>query len=367
MSLSPSERARYARHILLPEVGAAGQERLKAAKVLLVGAGGLGSPAALYLAAAGVGTLGVAEFDAVDPSNLQRQVLYGTGDAGRPKLEAAARRLADLNPSVTVVPHPGRLTAEHALETVRRYDLVVDGSDDFATRYLVNDACALAGVPDVYGAVYRFEGQASVFWAAKGPCYRCLHPEPPPPGLVPNCAEAGVLGVLPGVVGTLQAAEALKLLLGLGEPLVGTLLVYDALAADFARLALKKDPACVLCGPRATLKSLVDYDRLCGAEGPVPTVSPEAFKAALAGGAGVLDVREDAEVAERPVPGARHIPLGQLESRLGELDPAARLVVVCRSGARSAKAVRLLAAKGFAGASSLAGGLAAFDLLDSAP
>ncbi|TBR26029.1 molybdopterin-synthase adenylyltransferase MoeB [bacterium] len=362
--LTPAELSRYSRHVALPEVGVEGQEKLKRAKVLLVGAGGLGSPAALYLAAAGVGRLGLADFDVVDATNLQRQVLYGTSSLGRPKVEAAADRLTDLNPLVSLSLHPGRLTSENALDVVRGYDVVVDGADNFATRYLVNDACALAGVPDVYASIYRFEGQVSVFWTQKGPCYRCLFPEPPAPGLVPSCAEGGVLGVLPGVVGALQAAEALKLLLGVGEPLLGTLLLYDALEASFKRLSLRKDPRCRLCGPNPSVTELIDYELFCSGGRGAPKAAEatvEELKARMAaGGVVVLDVRELHELDICRIPGTKHIPLGELPKRFAELDPAAEIYVHCRSGARSANAVAFLKEKGYAKAVNVAGGILAW-------
>ncbi|MGP8135237.1 MAG: molybdopterin-synthase adenylyltransferase MoeB, partial [Thermoplasmata archaeon] len=267
-SLSSEELRRYSRHLLLPEVGLAGQRRLRRSRALIVGTGGLGSPAALYLAAAGVGTIGLVDFDTVELSNLQRQLLFATSDVGRPKLVAAADRLSGLNPGVRIVPHELRLDSTNALEIVRQYDVVLDGTDNFPTRYLVNDACVLTGIPNVYGSIYRFEGQVSVFDARHGPCYRCLYPAPPPPDLVPSCAEAGVLGVLPGVIGVLQATEAVKLLLGIGEPLIGRLLLYDALALKFRELKLRKNPECVLCSPRATQKGLVDYPAFCGVPAP---------------------------------------------------------------------------------------------------
>src|SRR5215213_8129722 len=262
--LSSEESLRYARHLILDGVGPAGQRRLKQSRVLVVGAGGLGSPVALYLAAAGVGTLGIADFDVVDVTNLQRQVIHGTGDVGRPKLDSARDRIGEINPHVAVEPHPVRLTSANALEIVREYDVVVDGTDNFPTRYLLNDACVLAGKPNVYGSILRWEGQASVFWAGRGPCYRCLFAEPPPPGMVPNCAEGGVLGVLPGIVGSIQAAEALKLLLGAGEPLVGRLLLFDALRMRFREMRLRRDPACPACGENPTIHELIDYERFCG-------------------------------------------------------------------------------------------------------
>lgn len=359
--LAREELQRYSRHLLVPDVGVAGQRRLKAARVLLVGAGGLGSPVGLYLAAAGVGTLGVVDFDAVDLTNLQRQVLHGTRDLGRSKVESARARLADLNPHVEVVAHETRLTAANALDLVGRYDLVVDGADNFATRYLVNDACVLAGRPEVYASVHRFEGQATVFCAPGGPCYRCLHPEPPPPGLVPSCAEGGVLGVLPGLLGTIQATEAVKLILGIGEPLVGRLLLVDALGMRFRTLKLRPDPRCPACGTR-TLRALADEDQGCGApaaEAPVPEILPAELAERLRRGDALelLDVREPHEWELGRIEGARLQPLAGLAEALATLATERELVVYCRSGVRSARAVRLLHEAGFRRAVSLAGGI----------
>ncbi len=359
--LAREELLRYSRHLLVPDVGVEGQRRLKAARVLLVGAGGLGSPVGLYLAAAGVGTLGLVDFDAVDVTNLQRQVLHGTRDLGRPKVESARARLQDLNPHVEVVAHETRLTAANALDLVGRYDLVVDGADNFATRYLVNDACVLAGRTEVHASVHRFEGQATVFGAPGGPCYRCLHPEPPPPGLVPSCAEGGVLGVLPGLLGTIQATETVKLILGLGEPLVGRLLLVDALGMRFRTVKLRPDPRCPACGTR-TLRALTDLEPLCAApaeEAPVPEILPVELAARLRRGEALdlLDVREAHEWEIGRIEGARLQPLSGLSDALGALAPERELVVYCRSGVRSARAVRLLREAGFRRAVSLAGGI----------
>jgi sulfur-carrier protein adenylyltransferase/sulfurtransferase len=370
--LSPAETARYSRHLALPEVGPEGQEKLKAGRVLLVGAGGLGSPAALYLTAAGVGTLGIAEFDVVDETNLQRQVLFGTGDLGRAKLEAAADRLYDLNPHVEVRPHPGRLTGETALEIVEEYDLVVDGTDNFPTRYLVNDACALLGRPYVYGSIFRFEGQVSVFDARSGPCYRCLFREPPPPGLVPSCAEGGVLGVLPGIIGSLQALEAIKLILGTGDTLLGRLLLFDALALRWRELKLRKNPDCPLCGEAPTITALIDYDAFCGlrstaapAYEEIPEIDVQTLKRRLDAGERpvLVDVRQPYEWQAGNLArwGARLIPLGELDERLGELDPGAETVLYCRSGGRSENAARRLRAAGFRNLINLRGGMVAWD------
>ncbi len=369
-ALDRDELRRYSRHLLLPEVGVAGQKRLRRAKVLLVGAGGLGAPAALYLAAAGVGEIGLVDVDEIELSNLQRQVLYSSADVGRPKLEAARDRLEALNPGVRVVTHPGRLTSENALDVLRPYEVVVDGTDNFPTRYLVNDACVLLGKPNVYGSIYRFEGQASVFDARRGPCYRCLYPEPPPPDLVPSCAEAGVLGVLPGMIGMIQATETVKLLLGTGEPLYGRLLLYDALAMRFRELTLRKNPACVLCSPTATQHGLIDYPAFCGvpaagaapAGDGLPEISPEELKAELGGDdpPTLLDVREPNEWDIVHLPDAHLIPRGELADRLNELTGARRLVVYCRTGGRSSQATRLLLDLGFSNVRNLTGGITAW-------
>jgi len=369
-ALDPDELERYGRHLVIPQVGLDGQRRLKAARVLLVGAGGLGSPAALYLAAAGVGSLTIVDHDRVDRSNLQRQLLHGEADVGRRKVESARDRLRDVNPHVAVAVHATRLTAANALEFVRGHDLVLDGSDNFATRYLVNDACVLAGVPNVYASVQRFEGQASVFAAPEGPCYRCLFPEPPPPDLVPNCAEAGVLGVLPGLLGTIQATEALKLLLGVGEPLVGRLLLVDALAMRLRTIAIPRNPSCPACGTRE-LRALVDYDAWCAGAGGasaagqpveerVEEIAPAQLAARLKADAALvlLDVREPNEWALARIPGARLVPLGTLDAALATLDPRADVVVHCQSGVRSALAARRLRAAGFTRVRSLTGGIA---------
>lgn len=369
--LSPEERQRYGRHLILRDVGEAGQTRLKASRVLLVGAGGLGSPCALYLAAAGVGTLGLVDADVVDVTNLQRQVLHGTAAVGRPKLESAAERLRDLNPHVTVVRHDAWLTSANALEIVRAYDVVVDGTDNFATRYLVNDACVLIGRPNVHASVFQFDGQASVFATAAGPCYRCLYPEPPPPGLVQNCAEGGVLGVLPGLLGMIQATETLKLLLDLGDSLAGRLLMVDALSMAFRTIQVDRDPDCPACGQR-TITALVDYDAFCGtpplaAPAGAATAVVEVSAPALAEQLGqpdapiVIDVREPHETAGGMIAGARAIPLGQVVSAAADLDPSQRYVLVCRSGVRSADAVRRLSRLGFQSLASLAGGMLAWE------
>jgi molybdopterin/thiamine biosynthesis adenylyltransferase/rhodanese-related sulfurtransferase/molybdopterin converting factor small subunit len=372
--LSAEEILRYSRHLIMPEVGMAGQRRLKAARVLLVGAGGLGSPAALYLAAAGVGRLGLVDFDVVDVTNLQRQVLHGTKDVGRPKLESARERIRDINPHVELATYETRLTSENALEILREYDVVVDGTDNFPTRYLTNDACVLLGKPNVYGSIFRFEGQVSVFDAARGPCYRCLFREPPPPGLVPSCAEGGVLGVLPGVVGALQALEAIKLVLGIGEPLVGRLLLLDALALRWRELKLHKDPACPVCGEHPTIRGLIDYDEFCGVpqaeaaeaaeRAGLAEMTASELKARLDRGEplAIVDVREphEWEIANLEPLGARLIPLAQLPARMHELSSADEIVLHCRTGTRSAKAYRQLHAAGFRRLWNLKGGILAW-------
>jgi adenylyltransferase/sulfurtransferase len=359
--LSDEEILRYARHLVLPEVGVEGQRRLKDARVLLVGAGGLGSPVALYLAAAGVGRLGIVEPDVVDATNLQRQVLHGTSGLGRKKVESARDRIRDLNPHVEVVGHDAWLTSGNALEIVGGYDLVVDGTDNFATRYLVNDACVLLGRPNVYGSVFRFEGQATVFCTADGPCYRCLYPEPPAPGLVPSCAEGGVLGILPGLVGVVQATEVVKLVTGIGEPLVGRLLLVDALGMEFRTLSFRRDPRCPACGTRE-LRALGDYDRLCGTgeeTAGVPSITVAELDARRRRGddLDLLDVRERPEWEIARIEGARLVPLSSFGDAAGALDPARDLVVYCRTGTRSARVVRRLREAGFARVWSLEGGI----------
>ena len=366
--LSNDEILRYSRHLIMPEVGLDGQQRLKAARVLCVGAGGLGSPLLLYLAAAGVGTLGLVDFDVVDYTNLQRQVIHATPDVGRPKLESAAEKLRALNPYVALRPFETRLTSQNALELVRQFDLVVDGTDNFATRYLVNDACVLTGRPNVYGSIFRFDGQASVLCAQDGPCYRCLYPEPPPPGLVPSCAEGGVLGILPGLVGLIQATEAVKLILGRGEPLVGRLLLVDALQMRFRELKVRKSPDCPVCGPRPTITALQDYEAFCGVRGEeapsdlqVPEIQVEELKRRLDAGEDllILDVREPHEYQICNL-GGLLIPLSELPRRVHELDSSREIVAHCRSGPRSARAVAFLRQAGFRKARNLAGGILAW-------
>jgi molybdopterin/thiamine biosynthesis adenylyltransferase/rhodanese-related sulfurtransferase len=362
-ALTREEAQRYARHLLLPNVTTVGQRRLKASRVLVVGAGGLGSPVAMYLAAAGVGHLGLVDFDDVDITNLQRQLLHGTADIGRPKLESARDRLHDVNPNVDVALYAERLTSANALEIMRGYDVVVDGTDNFATRYLTNDACVILGIPNVYGSVYRFEGQASVFATQSGPCYRCLFREPPPPGLVPSCAEGGVLGVLPGMVGTIQANETIKLLIGAGEPLVGRLLLVDALNGGFRTVQIRRDAECPACGTRE-IRELIDYDAFCGTPAMEKSSSSEITPRELAermkkGSAPrIIDVREPHEYAIAKIPGAELIPLGTLGQHLESLDPAAEMVVMCHSGARSAWAVAQLRQRGFDRVMNLVGGIA---------
>lgn len=363
--LTPAEIRHYSRHLIMPEVGSAGQRRLKAARVLVIGAGGLGSPLGLYLAAAGVGTLGIVDFDVVDESNLHRQVLYGRSAVGRPKIRAAVERLGDVNPHIRIVPHETRLDAGNALELFRDYDVIVDGTDNFPTRYLVNDACVLTGKPNVYGSIFRFEGQVSIFWGARGPCYRCLFPEPPPPGLVPSCAEGGVLGVLPGIIGSLQANEVIKLIVGAGDPLIGRLVLFDALKMRFRELQLKKDPGCPVCSENPAQRELIDYNQLCGI-GPKPETSemddemtPGELKERLDAGEPLilLDVRTDPEIEIARIEGSVHIPLHELEDRLDELDPAAAYVVHCHHGGRSAAAIGFLRQMGFERLANLEGGI----------
>ncbi len=364
VELGPEEMNRYSRHMIIPEVGVAGQKRLKAASVLLIGAGGLGSPLSLYLAAAGIGRLGLVDFDVVEETNLHRQVIHGTADVGRRKLDSARESIAAINPFVKVETHDTRLTSANALHILDRYDIIVDGTDNFPTRYLVNDACVLLGKPNVYGSIFRFEGQASVFDATRGPCYRCLYPEPPPPGLVPSCAEGGVLGILPGIIGTLQANEAVKLVLGLGDSLVGRLLLFDALAMEFREVRLRKDPACALCGEHPTQRDLIDYEAFCGVgdlapPAAVPEISVRELSERL-DEVVLIDVREPHEVDIARIPGARLIPLGEFLDRVGEVERDRDVVVHCRSGLRSGKAVRLLLDAGYDRVRNLRGGILAW-------
>ncbi|MBD3336511.1 MAG: molybdopterin-synthase adenylyltransferase MoeB [Candidatus Eisenbacteria bacterium] len=400
VKLANEEIARYSRHLIMPEVTMEGQKRLKAGSVLLVGAGGLGSPLALYLAAAGVGRIGIVDFDVVDASNLQRQVIHGTGDLGKPKLQSARETLHDINPHVEVVLHEARLSSENALEIFRDYDIIADGTDNFPTRYLVNDACVLLGKPNVYGSIFRFEGQASVFHAAAGPCYRCLYPEPPPPGLVPSCAEGGVLGILPGVIGLLQATEAVKLLIGEGEPLIGRLLLYDALRMSFRELRLRRNPECPMCGENPTIRELIDYEAFCGVPGAqsagvvneevsrmvadmlrqtggsaqasgqsatavqpsLAGMTPEELKAKQEAGAPVVlvDVREPHEAQICSIPGSELMPLATVPERMEELDRSREIVFYCKYGQRSAQAALFCAHHGFERVYNLAGGILAW-------
>ncbi len=364
LELTAAEKSRYDRHLIMPEVGPEGQKKLKNASVLCVGVGGLGSPLALYLAAAGVGRIGLVDFDAVDASNLQRQILHDTPSVGTSKLASAKKRLLALNPFVSVETHELRLTSANAVELFKRYDIIADGTDNFATRYLVNDACVLTGKPNAYGSIFRFEGQLSVFALKDGPCYRCLYPEPPPPGLVPSCAEAGVLGVLPGVIGTLQAVEALKLILGIGRPLSGRLMLYDALEQSWRTLTIKKNPGCPVCSANPTIQAPIDYEAFCGLKEKtvtIPDISVQDLKAKLDRKEKfvLLDVREPHEYEIAKIPGSTLIPLGQLPERFGELDKNAPLIVHCKMGGRSAKAVQFLREKGF-DAVNVAGGINAW-------
>jgi adenylyltransferase/sulfurtransferase len=372
--LSGEEIKRYSRHLIMPEVGVEGQRRLKAGKVLCIGAGGLGSPAAMYLAAAGVGTIGIVDFDIVDFSNLQRQLLHGTPDVGRSKLASAKDRLNALNPNVHIETYDTALSSANAIKLFEPYDVILDGTDNFPTRYLVNDACVLTGKPNAYGSIFRFEGQASVFGTKDGPCYRCLYPEPPPPGLVPSCAEGGVLGVLPGIIGVIQATESIKLILGIGEPLIGRFMIYDALRMRFRELKLRKDADCPVCGTHPTVTELIDYEQFCGvaphqlaetaakaaaAGAGAAAIGPRELKTELDGGAPVvvLDVREPQEYQINRIPGSVLIPLGDLPKRYVELDPNASIVTQCKSGVRSAKAQEFLRSKGFSNVRNLTGGI----------
>ncbi len=370
-SFSPSEFARYSRHLIMPEVGLEGQKALKNSSVLIVGAGGLGTPSAMYLVAAGVGRVGIVDFDDIEKSNLHRQVLYSEEDVGRSKSEVAKERLLKVNPNVSIELHKLRLDSSNALDILKDYDIVMDGTDNFPTRYLVNDACVLLGKPNVYASIFRFEGQASVFYAKEGPCYRCLYPEPPPAGLVPSCAEGGVLGVLPGIMGSIQAAEAIDLILGKGTPLIGRLLLFDALDMKFKELKLRKNPDCPVCGEHPTVKALIDYEAFCGVKDEsdeVKEMTAGALKRLIDAGDDVflLDVREPSEYEMARIEGARLIPLGELPQRINELDTADDIVVYCHSGQRSAQAVHLLSGMGFKKAKNLKGGIVAWmEQLDS--
>jgi len=372
MGLTNEQIRRYSRHLIMPEVGVEGQEKLANAKVLCVGAGGLGSPLALYLAAAGVGTLGILDFDVVDFSNLQRQIIHSEDNVGVLKVDSAKERLLELNSDIIVNTYNTRLTSENAMDIIKDYDIVIDGTDNFATRYLVNDACVLQGKPNVYGSIFRFEGQVSVFDARRGPCYRCLYPEPPPPGLVPSCAEGGVLGILPGVIGTLQASEAVKLIIGQGTPLIGRLLFLDVLEMKPRELTLRKDPNCPICGENPTITELIDYEEFCGIRGEEQTEAPgpgenleisvDEFKDLRANGGNlvVLDVREPHEVEICTLDESKLIPLGELPERVNELDTVDDIVVYCHTGGRSLRATRFLRTMGFLRAKNLKGGIDAW-------
>ncbi len=372
--LTNEDIARYSRHLILPEVGMEGQQKLKAAKVLCVGTGGLGAPLALYLAAAGIGTLGLVDFDVVDESNLQRQVIHSTPDVGRPKIDSAAEKLQALNPRLNIVKHETMLTSKNALEIISQYDIVADGTDNFPTRYLVNDACVLTGKPNSYASIFRFEGQASVFATEEGPCYRCLYPEPPPPGLVPSCAEGGVLGILPGLLGVIQATEVIKLILGKGEPLVGRLLLVDSLNMKFRELKLRKNPECPVCGTNPTVTELIDYQQFCGIQPPappaavqngIPQMTVQDLKRKMDAGEEffLLDVREPHEFQIANLQGYL-IPVGELPGRVNELEEVRQagqeIVVHCKSGGRSQKAAEFLQQQGFKNVANVAGGILAW-------
>jgi molybdopterin/thiamine biosynthesis adenylyltransferase/rhodanese-related sulfurtransferase len=371
VELSHEEIRRYSRHLIMPEVGLNGQKRLKAASVLLIGTGGLGSPLGMYLAAAGVGKIGLVDYDVVEASNLQRQVVHGTASIGKLKVDSAKARLLDINPDIEVVTYNQPFTSENAFDIARPWDIVVDGTDNFPTRYLTNDVCVLLGKPNVYGSIFRFEGQASVFYAKEGPCYRCLFPEPPPPGLVPSCAEGGVLGVLPGTIGTIQATEAIKLILGIGEPLIGRLLLYDALSMTLEEVRLRKNPNCVICSDHPTITQLIDYEEFCGmpghdheedSSGAGWDITPKELKERLAKGnhIHIIDVREPHEWEISHIEGAQLIPLASLAEHMNELDSADEIVLQCKTGGRSARALDLLRTAGFRKLKNLKGGINAW-------
>jgi adenylyltransferase/sulfurtransferase len=370
LELSREEILRYSRHLIMPEVGLTGQKKLKAASVLLIGTGGLGSPLAIYLAAAGIGRIGLVDYDVVDRTNLHRQIIHGTGSVGQLKVESARARMLDVNPDIEVVTYNEPFTSENALRIARDYDVIVDGTDNFPTRYLTNDVCVLLGKPNVYGSIFRFEGQASVFYAREGPCYRCLFPEPPPPGLVPSCAEGGVLGILPGTIGTIQATETIKLILGLGQPLIGRLLLYDALAMTLEEVRLRKNPNCAVCGPNPTVTELIDYEQFCGVPGhdreeQAATswdITPGELQSRLQQGnhIKVVDVREPHEWEISRLDGATYIPLGQLAAHMNELDTAEEIVLMCKTGGRSMRALELLYTAGFRKLKNLKGGINAW-------
>jgi adenylyltransferase/sulfurtransferase len=372
VNLSPQEVARYSRHLIMPEVAIEGQKRLKASSILLIGAGGLGSPLGLYLAAAGIGRIGLVDYDVVDFSNLQRQVLHGTPDVGRPKLQSAKDRLQAINPEVQIDLYETRLTSANALDIFKAYDIIIDGTDNFPTRYLVNDACVLLKKPNVYGSIFRFDGQASVFYPPHGPCYRCLYPEPPPPGEVPSCAEGGVLGILPGLIGCIQATEAVKLILGNGEPLIGRLVLYDALRMAFREFKVRRNPKCPMCGDKPTITQLIDYEQFCGVRGqeaPAPATRDDGWETTVEelkkrldrkDDIFILDVRNPPEYAICNLPGSKLIPLPELPQRFGELDKNREMIVHCKSGMRSAKAVQFLRQQGFTKIKNLKGGILAW-------
>lgn len=369
VALSNDEVKRYGRHLIMPEVTLAGQQKLKAARVLTIGTGGLGSPLLAYLTAAGIGKIGLVDFDTVDYSNLHRQIIHKTNNVGKPKIHSAIETMKEINPYVQVQPYEVALRSDNAFEIMKDYDIVVDGTDNFPTRYLVNDACVLLDKPNVYGSIFRFDGQATVFWGSRGPCYRCLYPEPPEPGMVPSCAEGGVLGVLPGVIGVIQAIETVKLIIGNGDPLIGRLLLFDALKMKFRELKLRKDPKCPICGPNATIKELIDYDQFCGIspvaaapEPGVPEITVQELKKAMdtKEDFDLIDVREPHEYQIARIPGARLIPLGDLPQRMHELDSAREIYLHCKSGMRSAKAYRILANSGFKKIKNVAGGIEAW-------
>jgi molybdopterin/thiamine biosynthesis adenylyltransferase/rhodanese-related sulfurtransferase len=372
MSLTQEEILRYSRHLIMPEVGMEGQEKLKKASILIIGCGGLGSPLSIYLAAAGIGHLGLVDFDLVDFTNLQRQVAFGTQDVGRPKVEATKDRINSINPNVKVTTYQTKLSSENALDIFKEYDIIIDGTDNFPTRYLTNDACVFLKKPNVYGSIFRFEGQATIFWGEKGPCYRCLYPEPPPPGMVPSCAEGGVLGILPGTIALIQATECIKLILGKGDPLIGRLLLYNAMDMKFREVKLQKDPDCPVCGKNPSITTLIDYEQFCGIglgqeEAAVETngiseISAKELKALIDKKEKfvLVDVREPHEYDIAKIPGSKLIPLGEVMQRARELDTADNIVVHCRSGARSAKAIHQLQKMGFKRLKNLRGGILAW-------
>ncbi len=375
VELSHEEIRRYSRHLIMPEVGVQGQKKLKAASVLLIGTGGLGSPLALYLAAAGIGRIGLVDYDVVDESNLHRQVIHFTSDVGKPKLDSAAAKLSDVNPFVVIDKHNTPLTSENALDILKDYDVIIDGTDNFPTRYLVNDACVMLGKPNVYGSIFRFEGQLTVFYAKEGPCYRCLFPEPPPPGLVPSCAEGGVLGILPGTIGTLQATEAIKLILGIGKPLIGRMILYDGLEMTFDTIKLRKNPNCPVCGEHPTQTHLIDYEQFCGVPAHdrsaykeqnvmrhIRSVTPTELKARMEADSKLvlIDVREPHELEISAIEGARLIPKGQVAARIDEIPRDVDVVILCKSGERSRNTVAMLQDKGFTNLFNLKGGINAW-------